>query len=164
MRQLGSHAPASASWRTPVMIRSNICSSSGATQDRNSSSCTSTPARLVAVIGHSLAWVRLGRVFGHPVGPFSRSSLLTPRQSRNPPSIGRSPSPAGRKRNRWNCAPRPIWRGYGASKAGGPRRMNCSRRSTAGSPKGSTPPTSRTPRRCSTRSCDGHGEVRHRRN
>ena len=37
-----------------------------------------------------------------------------------------------------------------AERGGAPRPATCSRRSTAGSPRASIPPTSRTPRRCST--------------
>ena len=40
--------------------------------------------------------------------------------------------------------------GCGATKASAPRRTRFWRRSTAGSPRGSTPPTSKRPRRCST--------------
>jgi len=47
---------------------------------------------------------------------------------------------AGSKRSRMNCAPPRASRGYGANKAGGPKRVTCSRQSTAGSPRASTPP------------------------
>jgi hypothetical protein len=45
-------------------------------------------------------------------------------------------SPGSSRRNRWSCAPRPIWRGYGASRGGAARRMPCWRWSMAGSTEG----------------------------
>ena len=49
-----------------------------------------------------------------------------------------------------SCAPRPASRDSGPNKASGKEPMTSSRRSTAGLPRASIPPTSRTPRRCST--------------
>jgi hypothetical protein len=42
--------------------------------------------------------------------------------------------------NRGSCALQPVSPGCGATRAGEPRPVICSRRSTAGSPKASTPP------------------------
>ena len=41
----------------------------------------------------------------------------------------------------WSCAPRPASPGCGRSRASAPRPATCSRRSTAGSPRASIPPT-----------------------
>ena len=84
------------------------------------------------------------------------------------PRRGRSllPSGAGGRAQaecarRSSCAPRPASPVCGPSRAGAPRPTTCSRQSTAGSPRASTPPTSRTPRRCS-RSCGEPGGRRSR--
>ena len=70
---------------------------------------------------------------------------------------GRSIQPGARRRNPSSCAPPPASPGCGAIRAGAPRPTICSRRSTAGSPRASTPPTSRTPRHCSMNSADKSG-------
>ena len=49
-------------------------------------------------------------------------------------------SPATRAHVCGSCAPRPASPGCGAIRAGAPRPTTCSRRSTAGSPRASTPP------------------------
>jgi hypothetical protein len=94
-----------------------------------------------------------------------RGELLLAR----PDPITRGPKPASPGRS-WlraskapgcgSCALRPASPTSGATRADVPRPITCSRRSTAGSPRASTPPTSRMPRRCSTssvdfRSCEG---------
>ena len=56
------------------------------------------------------------------------------------PCSKRSASRKPNKRSRWNCAPPRASPGCGASRAGGPKRATSSRRSTAGSPRASTPP------------------------
>ena len=55
-------------------------------------------------------------------------------------SSGRSIPPGASRRNRSSCAPRPASPGCGATRASAPRPTTCSRRSTAGSPRASTPP------------------------
>jgi adenylate cyclase len=59
------------------------------------------------------------------------------------------------QRNRWSCAPRPASPASGAIKVSAMTPATSLRRSTAGSPRVSTPPISRTRRRCSTNSPDG---------
>jgi hypothetical protein len=66
-----------------------------------------------------------GRISSGPKPPFSAPSI----------------SPAASRRSHGSCAPRPALPGYGRSRAGGPRPTTCLRRSTAGSPRGSTRPT-----------------------
>ncbi len=61
-----------------------------------------------------------------------------------------STSRAGRTRSPGNCAPQRASPACADSRAGRKRRPPCSPRSSAGSPKASTPPTSKRPRRCST--------------
>ncbi len=58
-------------------------------------------------------------------------------------------SPAGRARNHGSCARRSPWPGCGRARASARRRPGCSRRSMAGSPKASIPPTSWRRRACS---------------
>jgi class 3 adenylate cyclase/tetratricopeptide (TPR) repeat protein len=57
-----------------------------------------------------------------------------------PVCVRRSRSPASRRQGRGSCGPRPAWPGCGATRAGAPRRTNCSRLCTTGSPKDSRPP------------------------
>jgi class 3 adenylate cyclase/predicted ATPase len=68
-----------------------------------------------------------------------------PRSRSAPPSR----SPASRAREATNCAPPRASPGCGASRAAGPRRATCSPPSTTGSPRASTPKTSKTRRPCS---------------
>jgi hypothetical protein len=74
---------------------------------------------------------------------------------------GRSEISCGHSRRRvqWmpgfgNSLPAGTSPASGPSRANGKRRMICSRRSTAGSPRALTPPTLRRPGRCSTSSVD----------
>ena len=53
----------------------------------------------------------------------------------------RCASRGGNRRKPMSCAPRRASPGFGANRAGAPKPAICSRRSTAGSPKASTPPT-----------------------
>jgi len=58
-------------------------------------------------------------------------------------------SPASKAHAATNCAPRRTSPGSGASRAGEARHASCSRPSTAGSPRASTPPISGMPGNCS---------------
>ena len=64
------------------------------------------------------------------------------------PSTWRVPSRPGR----WNCAPPPASHASGSSRASAMRPVSCWPRSTTGSPRALTPPTSRRPGRCLTNS------------
>ncbi len=55
------------------------------------------------------------------------------------------------RRSPWSGGPPGVWHACGSTRASGQRPTRCSRRCTAGSPRGLTCLTSRRPRRCSKR-------------
>ena len=59
-----------------------------------------------------------------------------------------SPSPATSRPNPGSCARPRAWPHCGSSRASVRKPTTCSRRCMAGSPRGLTPPTSKTPGRC----------------
>jgi hypothetical protein len=52
------------------------------------------------------------------------------------------------ERNLMSFARRPVWRAYSRTKVIAMKRVRCSPKSMAGSPRALTPPTSRTPKPC----------------
>ena len=75
----------------------------------------------------------------------SRATLKVPNGTFSPRSTGRAAS----RRKCGSCAHRPASHGCGRAKANARTRMNCSPRSTTGSPKASTPRICWRRRRCS---------------
>jgi tetratricopeptide (TPR) repeat protein len=98
----------------------------------------------------------IGRNFTGSEGPSWPTPARPPQRHRG--CTGRSIPRAASRRDPWSCAPRPVSLACGATRANEPRPTTCSPPSTAGSPRVSTPPISRTPRRysksCADRAAD----------
>ena len=77
---------------------------------------------------------------------YARPSLRRPR--RKPASSRPWPLPAASRPNPGNCGRPRTWRDCGSARASGTTPARYWPRSTAGSPRASTPPTCRRPRRC----------------
>ena len=89
------------------------------------------------------------------------SCLFRPRTRPGPrrPTKPASGSRGGRVRECWSCAWRRVSPGSGPSRIGGGKRVTCSRRSTARSPKASMCRTCGMPRRCSMISDERHHDA-----
>src|SRR5262249_43098286 len=75
-------------------------------------------------------------------------TVLSSLSKRRQVSAKRSRSPAFSRRSHGSCVPRPASAASGSRRASPSKPWIFSRPSTAGSPKASTPPTSKTRRRC----------------